>query len=58
MPAELRRQIESIGPLREVELRLPESGVVYRLLQPADLDALLDAVEHDPEQNLPYWAEL
>jgi predicted nicotinamide N-methyase len=27
-------------------------------LQPSDFDVLLDAAQADPEQNLPYWAEL
>ncbi len=56
--ARLVEEARRVGPLREVDLALPESGRVYRLLQPADMDALLDAVEYDPEQNLPYWAEI
>ncbi|MBX6342351.1 MAG: 50S ribosomal protein L11 methyltransferase, partial [Thermomicrobiaceae bacterium] len=56
--ARLVEEARRVGPLREVDLVLPESGCVDRLLQPADMDALLDAVQHDPEQNLPYWAEL
>lgn len=37
---------------------LPWSGAELAISRPAEIDPLLDAVEHDPEQNLPYWAEL
>ena len=30
----------------------------YVVLQPTDMDALLDGAADDPEQHLPYWAEL
>lgn len=30
----------------------------FRIARPADIDPLIDAAEDDPEQNLPYWAEL
>lgn len=56
--SERRRQVEAIEPLRPLELRLPRAQRTLDLLLPADLDPLIDAVEHDPEQNLPYWAEL
>jgi predicted nicotinamide N-methyase len=54
----LRRRIERIGPLEVVNARLPVSGLEYQITRPADVDSLLDAAEHDPEQNLPYWAAL
>ena len=56
--AGLRRELEPIGPLDEVGVRLPSFLRTFQILQPRDLDRLIDAVEHDPEQNLPYWAEL
>ncbi|HET9016022.1 MAG TPA: methyltransferase domain-containing protein [Thermomicrobiaceae bacterium] len=56
--AALRRRLVPAGPLTEVDVRLPNTGRTFRVLQPQDLDRLIDAVEHDPEQNLPYWAEL
>jgi predicted nicotinamide N-methyase len=31
---------------------------VYEIEQPDDLDRLLDEIADDPEQNLPYWAEI
>lgn len=53
--AELQQRV---GSCRDVALTLPESGRELRLVQPEDLDALLDAAAGDPEQNLPYWAEI
>lgn len=52
-----RASLASVGPLTESAVTLPRSGRCYLLQQPANVDPLLDAVEHDPEQNLPYWAE-
>ena len=48
------------SPLLNVErdVRLPWSGRVYRITMPAAIDPLLDLAADDPEQNLPYWAEL
>lgn len=54
----LRAEIESIGPLTETTLDIPPGAEPYVVLQPEDMDALLDGAESDPEQNLPYWAEL
>lgn len=50
--------LASVGPLGETHLTLPRSGVAYRITRPTDVDRLLDAAVDDPEQNLPYWAEL
>lgn len=47
-----------IGPLLEEHLRLPRSGRELSITRPRDTDSLLDQVADDPEQNLPYWAEL
>ncbi|MCO5175478.1 MAG: methyltransferase domain-containing protein [Thermomicrobiales bacterium] len=44
--------------LQEVDVSLPGSGVAYTIWKPDDMDRLLDAVQNDPEQNLPYWAEV
>ena len=54
----LRAEAERIGPLAEEVVPLPRSGRVYEILRPTDLDLLLDRAEGDPEQNLPYWAEI
>lgn len=47
-----------LEPLVEIDVPLPRSGGTLRIVQPPDLDPLIDAVASDPEQNLPYWAEL
>lgn len=39
-------------------VELPWTGQCYTVVMPADIDPLLDRVAPDPEQNLPYWAEL
>lgn len=49
---------EFAGGLRRDVVTLPRSGRRLTIDRPAELDPLIDAVEHDPEQNLPYWAEL
>jgi predicted nicotinamide N-methyase len=49
---------QQVGPLRDVDVRLPRSGELYAITQPDDLDRLLDAAADDPEQNLPYWSEI
>ncbi len=55
----LRRELEErVGSLTETQFSLPESNVTLRIAQPLDFDALLDAAAGDPEQNLPYWAEI
>lgn len=50
--------VDRIGPLTETHFSLPESNVMLRIAQPVDFDHLLDAAAGDPEQNLPYWAEV
>lgn len=54
----LRNRLEQFGPLSDVRLDLPCTGRSFHILLPESIDRLLDAVELDPEQNLPYWAEL
>lgn len=56
--ARLRSELEPVGTLVETVVPLPRSGARYRIMHPADIDPLIDAVADDPEQNLPYWAEL
>ncbi len=55
---QLRNRLRPVGELRETEFALPESSLSLRLAQPKDFDVLLDAAAGDPEQNLPYWAEI
>lgn len=47
-----------LGPLRERTIRLPRSGLSFTILQPLDIDRLLDLATTDPEEHLPYWAEV
>ncbi|CCF83690.1 Methyltransferase type 12 [Nitrolancea hollandica Lb] len=54
----LRTRLERFGPLRDVRLDVPRTPHSFHILQPESIDPFLDAVEFDPEQNLPYWAEL
>ncbi len=49
---------DQIGEIVETRFSLPESNVGLRISQPKDFEVLLDAAAGDPEQNLPYWAEI
>ena len=46
------------GPLVRETVRLPLAGRDFDVLRPANTDDLLDRSADDPEQNLPYWAEI
>lgn len=54
----LRRRLGHLEPLAEVAVTLPRSGETYGILRPLDVDRLLEEAERDPEEQLPYWAEL
>lgn len=47
-----------LGLIIAETVELPISGRTYDVVRPGDTDLLLDRVEFDPEQNLPYWAEI
>jgi predicted nicotinamide N-methyase len=47
-----------LGPIAAEVVRLPWTGRPVRVERPTDADHLLDRVADDPEQNLPYWAEI
>jgi predicted nicotinamide N-methyase len=55
---ELLETLAALGPLRVDRVEL--SGTTESLLisRPVDYDRLIDDAAADPEQNLPYWAEL
>jgi predicted nicotinamide N-methyase len=55
---QLRRDAERIGALTDVLVPLPRAGRLYEIAQPDDTERLLDRAASDPEQNLPYWAEV
>jgi predicted nicotinamide N-methyase len=47
-----------LGELRVDRVELPETSVAYQITRPVDYDRLIDEAAADPEQNLPYWAEM
>jgi predicted nicotinamide N-methyase len=49
---------QRLQPLVDEPVTLPGSGRCWPIRRPTDLDALLDQVADDPEQNLPYWSEI
>ena len=55
---QLLRDLAAVGPLRTDRIGLPGTTETLKIVRPADFDRLLDAAAGDPEQNLPYWAEL
>jgi predicted nicotinamide N-methyase len=56
--AELLSRLAPIGPLRVDVVAAPGTTETFQITRPTDFDHLLDAAAGDPEQNLPYWAEL
>jgi predicted nicotinamide N-methyase len=47
-----------LGELVDEAVPIPGTGQVQTILRPVETDRLLDLAAGDPEQNLPYWAEL
>jgi predicted nicotinamide N-methyase len=47
-----------VGSLRRSRVDLPGTDVRLTIRRPKDFDRLLELAAPDPEQNLPYWAEL
>ena len=56
--AQLELDAAAIGPLRTDRVSIPGTPCNYEITRPADFDLLLDSAAGDPEQNLPYWAEV
>lgn len=54
----LRAEVDAIGSGVTETVSLPRSGRELRITRPTNMDDLLDRIVDDPEQNLPYWAEL
>lgn len=50
--------LAAIAPFVEESVELPWSKRTIKITRPADVDLLLDNAASDPEQNLPYWAEI
>lgn len=51
-------EVLSPGNLKSVHIEIPGTDEELTISMPADFDRLLDQAEGDPEQNLPYWAEI
>ncbi len=47
-----------LGPMVTELVALPWSGDRLTIARPLDTDRFLDRAAADPEQHLPYWAEL
>lgn len=56
--AELVAALGNAGELREEAVTVRGLARPLRVIRPIDTDLLLDHVVDDPQQNLPYWAEL
>jgi predicted nicotinamide N-methyase len=50
--------LAAIGPLRVDRVDLPSTTESIMISRPVDYDRLIDDAAADPEQKLPYWAEL
>ncbi len=61
LPARVSALLESIahtGALVDTRVAIPGGETTVGVMRPADTDRLLDLSASDPEQNLPYWAEI
>jgi predicted nicotinamide N-methyase len=56
--AALLAQLPSDLALQDVLVTVPGGNETLTVTRPLDTDLLLDRATDDPEQNLPYWAEL
>jgi predicted nicotinamide N-methyase len=56
--SELVSRLAHTGELVDATVAIPGSDATVRVTRPADTDRLLDQIAADPEQNLPYWAEI
>jgi predicted nicotinamide N-methyase len=56
--AAIEADLAEIGTLDEEPVSIPGLRATLDVLRPTDTDRLLERTADDPEQNLPYWAEL
>lgn len=56
--AALLRTVAHTGEMRTESIQLPATTTTMVVTSPSDADLLLDQASDDPEQNLPYWAEV
>jgi predicted nicotinamide N-methyase len=57
-PSDFLAALDAVGPLRADRVDLPGTTESIEIQRPVDYDRLIDDAAADPEQNLPYWAEL
>jgi predicted nicotinamide N-methyase len=50
--------VASLGELQVERVELPGTSDSFDIARPVDYDRLIDEAAGDPEQNLPYWAEI
>ncbi len=50
--------LQTITPLVPATVLVPGTGMAFAVMVPESIDALLDSAADDPEDNLPYWAEV
>lgn len=55
---DLLRQLSHVGELRHERVAIPGTAQEVNVARPVDIETLLDQSADDPEQNLPYWAEI
>lgn len=55
---ELINQLTHTGSLVQETISIPGYGRIVEVIRPTDIETLLDQSALDPEQNLPYWAEI
>ena len=58
MRSEVLATLDAVGTLRQDRFQLPDTEEFLVISRPVDYDRLIDDAAADPEQNLPYWAEL
>jgi len=54
----LLASVAHTGALERQAVAIPGTETTVEVIRPVDLETLLDQSEADPEQNLPYWAEI
>ncbi len=56
--ASLVAALDHTGELTFERIAIPGSDRIVDVIRPVDIETLLDQSADDPEQNLPYWAEI
>jgi predicted nicotinamide N-methyase len=56
--AELLAALAHTGSMQDERVPIPGTTISLLVTRPASIDQVLDQSADDPEQNLPYWAEL